>query len=75
MVDTVQKLGLLLLYVVMAGYAVLMLCIFVQLLLERQLKNIDDDSSLKRMVERPTLPGGLTEKTVGPIHGCREILK
>jgi hypothetical protein len=32
MVDTVQKLGLLLLYVVMAGYAVLMLCIFVQLL-------------------------------------------
>ena len=32
MVDTGQALGLVLLYVVLAGYAVLMLCIFVQLL-------------------------------------------
>ncbi len=35
---------------------------------------IVEGSSLKGMVEGPTLSGGLPESAAGPTHGCRGIL-
>ena len=63
--NTGQRLGLVLLYALMAGNAVLMLRLFIKIFFRAAIERHRRRQFPKGMVERPTLLGGLTENEVG----------
>src|SRR5581483_11207640 len=73
--NTGQRLGLILLYVMMAANAVLMLRLFIQIVFRAAIEGIVGGSTRRRVVERPTLSESLTRNAAGPIDGYPGILK